>query len=328
MIYSRNPGVDHWDGYTGQYAVVYDDFAATRNANSKPGEYAEMLSIVSNEQYRLPMASLDEKGDVFRSKVVICTSNDAHPRPNTLNNHEALWRRRHAMYHVSASNEPGDNRQYRYLREDGRTVDPAALPEDNSHLRFRRYMVPINPQGPLGPVMTYDEFVDEIVALHARHQENQQLAISNFQKMVAKSLAVRENREVTLVRQAGTQFEDAVSETSSDDDEVVFDDSLSNYARTLTTEIMEIEKPSKSFLRRLAEIFMDYVPKWEESNWFAKFVLSPFCPLLVGTVVGIYFLLKKKKTPVELFNEKFSINRAQWEDWQKLSLDEQGQNVS
>ena len=22
MIYSRNPGVDHWDGYTGQYAVV------------------------------------------------------------------------------------------------------------------------------------------------------------------------------------------------------------------------------------------------------------------------------------------------------------------
>jgi len=42
LTYSRNPNMKFWDGYTGQYAVKYDDFAAIDQSSAQPGEWEKL----------------------------------------------------------------------------------------------------------------------------------------------------------------------------------------------------------------------------------------------------------------------------------------------
>jgi GTPase SAR1 family protein len=96
--YSRSCATKHWDGYRGQPVVVLDDFGQSVEDRS---DLAEFMTLVSVNDYVLPMASLSEKGQKFRSPIVIVTSNMAFGIPNVRNAQQgviledtaALWRR-------------------------------------------------------------------------------------------------------------------------------------------------------------------------------------------------------------------------------------------
>lgn len=173
LSYARNAAVAHWDGYTGQFAVQYDDYGAVRAANVQPGENAELMMIVSNEQMQLPMASLSDKGEVFRSPVVIMTSNVAYNAPNEIVDREALHRRRHVFVEVAVRPEFRNPRGF---------IDPNNIPADNSHWTFTP-LDPVDEHAPAGEAMSYVEFIRHVKDSYAAHRESQRNALVNHERM-------------------------------------------------------------------------------------------------------------------------------------------------
>jgi len=73
QCYYRSAATKHWDGYRGQLISVLDDFGY---ATPDSGDHRqELLQLVSDCDYVLPMANLKDKGKLFRSKFLIITSN-------------------------------------------------------------------------------------------------------------------------------------------------------------------------------------------------------------------------------------------------------------
>jgi len=98
FIYSRSCSTSHWDGYHGQPVVILDDFG--QNLEDRT-DLAEFMTLVSVNDYVLPMADLADKGQKFRSPIVVVTSNMGFGSPNVRNPAQgviledttALWRR-------------------------------------------------------------------------------------------------------------------------------------------------------------------------------------------------------------------------------------------
>lgn len=174
LAWSRNPAVQHWDGYTGQFAVKYDDFGALIGSTNGPGDIGELMTIVSNEQMRLPMASLEDKGEVFRSQVVICSSNMAYLNANELRDPQALYRRRHAFYEVRVKKE--------FRKNGSLEVDPAKIPADYSHWEFtERHNFD---QGWRGDTLNYQQFISEVKKKYVSHINQQYQAGLNYEAMI------------------------------------------------------------------------------------------------------------------------------------------------
>ena len=98
LMYSRNASTNFFDGYTGQFALLYDEFADT----NKYEDVQEFMTMVSCAEMVLPMASLDDisvgkKGTKFSSKIVISCSNQFYPTFEGQRTPSALWRRRHVL---------------------------------------------------------------------------------------------------------------------------------------------------------------------------------------------------------------------------------------
>jgi hypothetical protein len=73
QCYYRSAATKHWDGYRGQLISIIDDFGY---ATPEAGDHRqELLQLVSDCDYVLPMANLQDKGKLFRSKFLIITSN-------------------------------------------------------------------------------------------------------------------------------------------------------------------------------------------------------------------------------------------------------------
>ncbi|APA29017.1 polyprotein [rohelivirus A1] len=87
-VYSKPPG-DYWDAYIGQPIVMIDDMGQ----NSDGKDWTDFCQIVSSTPQRLNMADLSEKGRLFTSKIIICTSNFPDPAPPTICISDALRRR-------------------------------------------------------------------------------------------------------------------------------------------------------------------------------------------------------------------------------------------
>lgn len=77
--YNLNLANKHMDGYQGQPICIIDDIFTTwqNSACSGAGMYN---SMVSNTDYVVPQAALNDKGMKFSSKVILTTSNISHPK--------------------------------------------------------------------------------------------------------------------------------------------------------------------------------------------------------------------------------------------------------
>jgi hypothetical protein len=77
-VYFRNSAVKHWDGYNGQLITVIDDFGFDTTTKNLGVEVQELITLVSECDYILPMADLRSKGMKFTSPFIILTSNRMH----------------------------------------------------------------------------------------------------------------------------------------------------------------------------------------------------------------------------------------------------------
>jgi len=95
-IYPRG-GSAHWDRYSKQTCLYIDDALQVRGQVAEE-RVNEFISMRSNDAFILPMASLEDKGIAFESKVMICSSNVAYPDVTTLvHTEDAVHSRRHAV---------------------------------------------------------------------------------------------------------------------------------------------------------------------------------------------------------------------------------------
>lgn len=71
LVYQRTCHVEFWDGYNGQPITILDDLGQSKDGH----DIQEFQTLVSCIPYVVPMAALEEKGLMFQSPIIICTSN-------------------------------------------------------------------------------------------------------------------------------------------------------------------------------------------------------------------------------------------------------------
>nr|WOZ52021.1 MAG: polymerase [Yellow-eyed penguin megrivirus] len=100
-VYTTPPGSEFFDGYNGQAVHIIDDFC-----QNTTGEDVKLFcQMVSTVNFIPPMASLEEKGVSYSSKLIIATSNLSTPSSNEIRIPGALERR--CYFKVKTMLHPG-----------------------------------------------------------------------------------------------------------------------------------------------------------------------------------------------------------------------------
>ncbi|ATY47699.1 polyprotein [aichivirus A7] len=158
-VYSpTSASCEYFDGYTGQAVHFIDDIGQDPEGR----DWANFPNLVSSAPFIVPMASLEEKGTHYTSKVIVVTSNFHEPNDRAARSMAALRRRVHLRVCVTSNGVPFDpvnalnpipNTQSKYFH----SHTPLTLFQ-TAHIRVDRDSV-------WTPTFTnLDELVDAIVA--------------------------------------------------------------------------------------------------------------------------------------------------------------------
>nr|CAB60266.1 polyprotein [Foot and mouth disease virus C] len=199
------PDPDHFDGYNQQTVVVMDDLG--QNPDGKDFKY--FAQMVSTTGFIPPMASLEDKGKPFNSKVIIATTNlYSGFTPKTMVCPDALNRRFHFDIDVSAKDGYKTNNKLDIIKalEDTHTNPVAMFQYDCALLngmavemkRLQQDM--FKPQPPLQNVYQLVQEVIERVELHEKvssHPIFKQISIPS-QKSVLYFLIEKGQHEAAI----------------------------------------------------------------------------------------------------------------------------------
>nr|ULR16513.1 polyprotein [Foot-and-mouth disease virus O] len=167
------PDPDHFDGYNQQTVVVMDDLG--QNPDGKDFKY--FAQMVSTTGFIPPMASLEDKGKPFNSKVIIATTNlYSGFTPRTMVCPDALNRRFHFDIDVSAKDGYKINNKLDIIKalEDTHTNPVAMFQYDCALLNgmaveMKRMQQDLfNPQQPLQSVY---QLVQEVIDRVEHHEK-------------------------------------------------------------------------------------------------------------------------------------------------------------
>ena len=103
LIYFHG-GLKFCDTYCGQPVWFWDDIfqkKATESTSTDDDEYVKFIKYISNAQIVLPMAQVDEKGRYLTSPLFITTSNVLYPIAKSVQDSEAVQRRRNILCYVT-----------------------------------------------------------------------------------------------------------------------------------------------------------------------------------------------------------------------------------
>nr|AAT01791.1 polyprotein [Foot-and-mouth disease virus SAT 2] len=167
------PDPDHFDGYNQQAVVVMDDLG--QNPDGKDFKY--FAQMVSTTGFIPPMASLEDKGKPFNSKVIIATSNlYSGFTPRTMVCPDALNRRFHFDIDVSARDGYKVNNRLDIIKalEDTHTNAPAMFNYDcallnGSAVEMKRLQQDVFK--PLPPLNSLYQLVDEVIERVKLHEK-------------------------------------------------------------------------------------------------------------------------------------------------------------
>nr|QQM16352.1 MAG: polyprotein [Kobuvirus sp.] len=104
-VYSpSSASCEYFDGYTGQAVHFIDDIGQDPEGR----DWANFPNLVSSAPFIVPMASLEEKGTHYTSKVIVVTSNFHEPNERAARSMGALRRRVHLRINVTSNGVPFD----------------------------------------------------------------------------------------------------------------------------------------------------------------------------------------------------------------------------
>lgn len=99
-VYSpTSASCEYFDGYNGQAVHYIDDIGQDPEGR----DWANFPNLVSSAPYILPMASLEEKGTHYTSRVIVITSNFHEPNERAARSMGALRRRVHLRINVTSN---------------------------------------------------------------------------------------------------------------------------------------------------------------------------------------------------------------------------------
>ena len=186
IMYQRNEACAHWDGYTGQFCTVFDDFGQFKDGGANADPYQELVLMASSAPYILTMASLPDKGTTFSSRLVILNTNNPYPGTTSLQALEPYLRRRNLVLDVKI--RPG----FEYVLNDrtnpssginALNVDPAA-PLD--HLIFHETNK-MDRDKQIGPSYSYLEVLALVKERFISHEKKEQAAGKNFESALREA---------------------------------------------------------------------------------------------------------------------------------------------
>ncbi|UVD33310.1 MAG: polyprotein [Megrivirus sp.] len=100
-VFTTPPGSEYFDGYTGQPVHVIDDFCQ----NTTGEDVKTFCQMVSTTRFSPPMASLEEKGVLYSSRLILASSNLSRPQSNEVRIPAALERRCHIKVQMLISQD-------------------------------------------------------------------------------------------------------------------------------------------------------------------------------------------------------------------------------
>nr|UZP65117.1 polyprotein P1 [Alpine wild prunus virus] len=128
-FYSRKISTEYWDNYDHQTCCIYDDIGAA------PGAEEDFFDVVTNVPVPVHMSDNKEKGRIFTSEFVVCTSNLLTKRPDSkLADQMAFDNRRHAFFECrrNPDYDPTTKNRYDYTQYTIRSPNTPGYPYRNS----------------------------------------------------------------------------------------------------------------------------------------------------------------------------------------------------
>lgn len=116
-VYTRTPGLKHWDGFQNQPVILYDDWLNLNDPEQATTQIAELYALKSKSDFVPPMADLTDKGMRSNPRFVLLLTNNAFPGStlSSIANHEdAIYRRRNLLIYARRKTE--------YITKDLRTL--------------------------------------------------------------------------------------------------------------------------------------------------------------------------------------------------------------
>jgi hypothetical protein len=100
FLYSRSSCDKYYTNYRGQSVFIVDDFGQSKAASADNSEFRDFIAIISATPFAPPKAAVEEKGEQFKSKLYIATTNNPFPNPTEIVEPTAIHRRRNALWEV------------------------------------------------------------------------------------------------------------------------------------------------------------------------------------------------------------------------------------
>lgn len=174
FLYNRQNEHVYWDGYRGQFMVVFDDWLQVRDTQGvKDNEYMDVIRSSNLFPFVLHMAELESKGvTTFCSKVLLCTTNKRNFNVESISEAEAVGRRFDFIVTQvpppifcvdSIAAVQGTNDIWK-RRLDITRVNTAAAGFDRNAVEYHEFKYqPDNKGFYTGKVWTFDQFVEECI---------------------------------------------------------------------------------------------------------------------------------------------------------------------
>lgn len=121
LMYSRNQSDKYWSKYNGQLITYIDDIFQNRESTDPE----DFMGLIGDSAMPMNMASVADKGKMFCSRLVICSSNSPFPEPSKITTPAAIWRRRNILLDLSINSkyaprsyaENGDREDFWHFQE-------------------------------------------------------------------------------------------------------------------------------------------------------------------------------------------------------------------
>jgi hypothetical protein len=198
LLYTRLVDTEYWDGYLGQTIVIYDDLAQV--VTDAPNDITELIGIKSNSPYIVHMASLQDKGRYFSSKLIISSTNMKSVRNYPgLRDPDSFHRRRNVLLEMK-----------RLVDADGEPQVFGGGPNGQGHAMFR-FLHSISTE-PLSDWMTYEDMMVEVIQRSETYYAEQKALVDRNGSDIKPStvaqaiLDARLPKEVPGVVETGGEF--------------------------------------------------------------------------------------------------------------------------
>jgi len=187
-VFTRTAGVEFWNGYSNQPAILYDDFLASTDPTLCARQVIEMYNLKSSAIMNCNMASLEDK-NINANPLIVALAMNKMIVPNGITERQAFLRRKDSLWQVDLKQEKIGNEWIKVNREEY-TPDQQ---KKFDHLRFKRNP-DVTSENSNEEWIDYEKFLNILkIEMRKYHAQEKKNVLFRFEKLkVTLPVAARE----------------------------------------------------------------------------------------------------------------------------------------